>query len=258
QIVLLRKLKMPVMDIKKMLSSDDVDVAIDTLTSHLENLKQDAAVSESLSVLMERIIQDVKKEKNLEQVHLYNGAVRTTELSEHGKALQILLSERDRIMSVNQLCNVRIVRLPAMTVASYHAESTTPENDCSEVMNKFVLDNSLHKQSGFRHFGFNNPSPSENNPVYGYEMWVTIPRDFVVAEPFILKEFSGGLYASVTTSMGEIGERWQQLYDWVKNSDRYSVDSSVQWLEECIDFETFFSGNESFQQLDLLEPIKLK
>jgi len=42
------------------------------------------------------------------------------------------------------------------------------------------------------------------------------------------------------------------------HSDKYDVNSNIQWLEECIDFETFISGDENAQQLDLLEPIKLK
>ncbi|MCX7658489.1 MAG: GyrI-like domain-containing protein, partial [Oscillospiraceae bacterium] len=87
-------------------------------------------------------------------------------------------------------------------------------------------------------------------------MWVGIPEDLEVPQPLIKKHFKGGLYASITTKMNEIGERWMQLYNWVKNSDKYDVDSDSQWLEECIDFETFISGDESLQQLDLLEPIK--
>jgi len=258
QIVLLRKLKMPIKAIEQIFISNDVDVAIDTLTGHLENLRQEAVIFKSLSMLVEKIIQYVKAEKNLEQIFTYLEAKSAAAFSEHEQALQILLSERDNIMSANQLSNVRIVRLPAMTVASYRAESETPEKDCSAVMNKFVLENNLHKMSGFRHFGFNNPSPSENNPVYGYEMWAAVPDDFDVPEPLIKKQYGGGLYASVTTSMGEIGERWQQLYKWTENSDKYTVDFSFQWLEECTDFETFISGDESAQQLDLLEPIKLK
>jgi predicted transcriptional regulator YdeE len=161
-------------------------------------------------------------------------------------------------MSANVLSDVRIVRLPAMTVAAYRAMSETPEKDCSEVMNKFVLNNSLQRKGCFRHFGFNNPSPSENNPVYGYEMWVAIPENFEIPEPLVKKQFDGGLYASIPTKMGEIGENWQKLYNWVKNNDKYEVDFSFQWLEESTDFETFISSDESAQQLDLLEPIKLK
>jgi len=258
QIVLLRKLKMPVADIERVFISNDIDVAIDTLTGHLENLKLDAVIFDSLALLVEKLIQQIKSERNLEQVFLHLEAQTETTLFEYKKALQILLSERNIVMSLNELSNVRIMRLPVMTVASYRAESETPEKDCSDVMNKFVLKNSLHKKSGFRHFGFNNPNPSINSPVYGYEMCVVIPADYDVPKPLVKKQFDGGLYASIPTKMGEIGERWQQLYEWVKNSDKYEVDSGFQCLEECIDFETFISGDENIQQLDLLEPIKCK
>jgi len=258
QIVLLRKLRMPIADIEKVFIAGNINAAIDALTEHLENLKREAVVTNALSMLAEKLIRHIKTEKNLAQVFSYLETQASRAFSEHDEALQILLSERNHLMSANQLQDVRIVRLPPMTVASYRAESETPEKDCFEVMIKFILENSLHKSGGFRHFGFNNPSPSENNPMYGYEIWVTIPADFIVPEPLVKKQFGGGLYASITTMMGEIGERWQHLYHWVTNSEKYDVDFSFQWLEECIDFETFICGDESIQQLDLLVPIKQK
>lgn len=258
QIILLRKLKMPIADIERVFIANDFNVAIDALNHHLKNLKQETAMLNSLSILVEKLIECIKKEKNLDPLFSYLELKETDSLSKLENALQTLLSERDIYMSANQLKDVRIVRLPEMTVASYLAKSETPEKDCSEVINKFILENSLHKKSGFRHFGFNNPSPSEHSSVYGYEIWVSIPEDLEVPEPLVKKHFKGGLYASIATKMDEIGERWMQLYNWVKNSDKYDVDFDSQWLEECIDFETFILGDESLQQLDLLHPIKLK
>jgi len=123
------------------------------------------------------------------------------------------------------------------------------------------LDNSLHKRSGYRSFGFNNPDPSEGSPVYGYEMWVAIPDDFDVPAPLIKKKFEGGKFASISTQMNEIGERWEALYNWSTQSDKYEGDFSRQWLEEQVmDVETFSSKDvpDSEKQLDLLLPIKLK
>jgi DNA-binding transcriptional MerR regulator/DNA gyrase inhibitor GyrI len=260
QIVLLRKLKMPIADIEQIFLEADFDAARDTLTSHLENLKQEAAEYNSLIDVTERLIRKIAGSQSLEQVFSYLETQNKIVKKEHNHASQIQLSERGIIMS-EQLSNVRIVRLPAMTVASFRAESATPENDCSEVFNKFVLERNLHKRNGYRFFGFNNPNPSEGNPIYGYEMWVTIPDDFKVPEPLVKKQFGGGLYASISTQMNEIGERWKLLNDWCKNNDKYGHDFSFQWLEECsMDFETFISEKvkDSDKQLDLLEPIKLK
>jgi len=92
-------------------------------------------------------------------------------------------------------------------------------------------------------------------------MWVTIPDYLNVPEPLIKKQFGGGLYASISTHMNEIGERWQLLYNWCKNNSKYDVDFSLQWLEECcMDFEVFVSEqvDGSEKQLDLLEPIKIR
>jgi len=124
--------------------------------------------------------------------------------------------------------------------------------------------NSARMENGYRfydYFGFNNPSPSNGNPVYGYEMWVTIPDDFNVSTPLVIKRFNGGLYASVSTTMNEIGERWQMLNLWCNTNGKYAADHSLQWLEECcMDFETFISDrvNDREKQLDLLYPVKLR
>lgn len=261
QIVLLRKLKMPIADIERFFISNDFKVAADILMNHLENLKHAAAVNNTLAVMVEKLIHHIKSEQNLEQVFWYLESQTGNPFLQQENVLQILLSERNPIMLTNQLDNVRIVKLPAMTIASYRAESTIPEADCSKVFNAFVLTNNLHKRSDFRFFGFNNPNPTAGNPVYGYEMWATIPAGFDVSEPLQKKHFAGGLYASISTHMNEIGERWQILHNWCEKSDKYDVDFSFQWLEECcMDFETFISEqvDDSEKQLDLLAPIKLK
>ena len=41
-------------------------------------------------------------------------------------------------------------------------------------------------------FGFNNPSPNEDQEYYGYEFWVTIPENMNVPEPLTKKNFDGG------------------------------------------------------------------
>lgn len=259
QIFLLRRLKVSLADIEQIFASDSVEETVHILTRHLMDLKQAISLNGSLVVLVEKLIRLVQGGANTEQVYLYLKEQDTSLFPEHEDALQILFSERIFTMPENQLKNVRIVRLPAMTVASYRAQSETPEADCMKVFGEFVLKNKLHERSGYRQFGFNNPSPSEGNPVYGYEMWVTIPDDYDVPAPLEKKHIPGTLYASISTNMNEIGERWQMLYEWCKNSDRYEPDFSFQWLEECsMDFETFVSEqvDDSEKQLDLLEPIR--
>ena len=258
QIVMLRKLRMPIAEIEQIFIAADFGVAIDALNSHLESLRQDASVYDSLITLVEGLIEHIKASQSLEHVFACPDTQEQLIYSKHD-APQKPLSERTNPMS-EKLNNVRIVRLPAMTVAAYRAESANPEKNSHDIMCKFIWENELQKRDGFRHFGFNNPSPSAGNPVYGYEIWVTIPDDYSVPSPLVKKHIQGGLYASIPTQLNEIGERWMQLANWVKSNETYEMDESRQWLEECVDFETFIAamGNDSVMQLDLLEPIKLK
>jgi DNA gyrase inhibitor GyrI len=158
---------------------------------------------------------------------------------------------------------VRIITLPKMKVVSFHCMSETPEDDVTKKMLEFVNN---HQLSNFRHFGFNNPNPTSDSSVYGYEMWITTDVDYPNET---MKEFNGGLYASISTYMSEIGNRWNELAKYVQESEEYEIDftpsnefgvASHQWLEECVNFEHFFNPNISFteKQLDLLLPIKIK
>ena len=258
-IVILRNLKMPIADIEGIFIASDWCTTVNTLNGHLESLKQDAAVYRALIAFVEMFVMRINETCNLEQIFSCLETQNAAFDLRHDKFPQIQLSER--IISMEKLNNVRIIRLPAMTVVAYRAESTTPERDCSKVFNPFVIENNLHKRNGYRNFGFNNPSPSEGTPVYGYEMWVTIPEDFDVPAPLVKKQFGGGLYASIFTTMNEIGERWKLLHEWCENSDKYDIDFSFQWLEECsMDFEIFISEHvpDGEKQLDLLEPIRIK
>lgn len=262
QIYLLRQLEMPLAKIEGIFIADDFTATMNIFSEHLENLKRKTLVDSSLAMLTENLINQMKTEKNLDEALMSLETSNKSAILEHEDALQILLSERNSPMNskINgKLENVRIVKLPSMTVAACRAESATPEEDCAKIFNKFVLENNLHKRSGYRQFGFNNPSSTEGNPIYGYEMWVSIPEDFEVPAPLERKQFSGGLYASISTYMNEIGARWQELYNWSISNEKYEPDFDFQWLEECsMDFETFISKevDDSEKQLDLLEPIK--
>jgi len=265
QIFLLRKLKMPIADIEQIFVADSYNVAVDTLTAYLDNLRNNANLYSSLAAIVEKLLANVKKSRSIEEMFLHLDTQNETINFKHDLPPQTKLSERivavEQLKNTEQLKNVRIVEIPPMTVASYCVESETPEIDCAKVFDKFVLENNLHKRSGYRSFGFNNPDPSENSPVYGYELWVTIPEDFELPIPFVKKQFGGGIYASISTQLNEIGERWEALYHWSTQNEKYESDFSLQWFEEQVmDYETFMSEQipDSEKQLDLLFPIKHK
>lgn len=267
QIIFLRELRVPIQDIESIFKSEALHVAIEVLRNHLENTKKEAESLMSLGLVLEHLIQIISSQGDLQEALTYmeESAQLNTDMSVLRDALQIALSERKHIMAnvkKEAIPEIRIIKLPKMIFATYRAESESPEDDCSKVTNPVVMAYKLHEEVGFRHFGFNNPDPTENNPVYGYEMWFTVPEDFQVLAPLERKVFSGGLYASLPTKMNVIGERWRQLWEWVQHSEDYVLDYAPEqdrWaLEECMDFEFFIREDIDFsmKQLDLLMPIK--
>ena len=158
---------------------------------------------------------------------------------------------------------MKIVTLPSMKVYVFKATSNTPEDDCWKKVNSFVKKYNLE---GFKHYGFNNPAPEIDNPIYGYEMWISVEKNII--DPTIkIRIFNGGLYASLTSFMLEIGESWGKLNKLILEDKRYVLDypkaladgvSQHQWLEECTNYKHFTDESIPFseKQLDLLLPIK--
>ncbi len=126
--------------------------------------------------------------------------------------------------------DVRIVRLPAMRVASAYGFGVSPEEMAWDKLLRWARENQLLGNEEVRFFGFNNPSPSTGSPNYGYEQWMTIGPDTEVAGEIKVFNFDGGLYGVTRCYLPQIGETWHALYDWCENS---AYDHAHhQWLEE--------------------------
>lgn len=254
QIVLLRSLWLPIGEIERILKAGEPALALSVLQDHVKQLEAETASTAALATVLNSWLAGLTAAPGLPE--LFSGLAEEITLVDKAQlAPQNQLIRRKQVMN-NKAERIRFVRIPKMTVASYRAVSESPENDCSKVMNAFVCDNNLHKRSGFRHFGFNNPNPAPDRKDYGYEIWVTVPEDMEIPEPLVKKQVTGGLYASISTTMGEIGERWMQLYNRVQADAQYEMDTERQWLEECVDFEAFLADTNV--QLDLLAPIREK
>jgi DNA gyrase inhibitor GyrI len=149
--------------------------------------------------------------------------------------------------------DVRLIHLMPMKVAWYRAESASPEVDAWNVLMKWVEEKRLDKLATTRFFGFNNPCPTEGNPVYGYEVWMTIPENIDVTGEIGTKKFDGGDYAVISSYLHNITERWHRLYKWTEENG-YDM-AEHQWLEETI---SPIKPPSEKMQLDLYCPIKNK
>jgi DNA gyrase inhibitor GyrI len=115
---------------------------------------------------------------------------------------------------------VQICKLGAMRVASSHGFGASPEEQAHKKLLKYVQGRKLQVgPGGLRWFGFNNPDPTPASPNYGYEYWVEVGADVSGEGEIEIKEVPGGTYAVLhCESLAVIGERWQQLVQWVEAS----------------------------------------
>lgn len=134
---------------------------------------------------------------------------------------------------MEELHDLRIISLAPMRVAYYCAQDESPERKALEVLGSWAKENRVLSNPGARIYGFNNPGPTKDSPVYGYEVWVTIGPNVKESGNVKIKESPGGFYAVIRTKLPQIGQSWKELVNWCKSVDEY-VESERQCLEEHI------------------------
>lgn len=279
QIVILRKLRIPLKQIAEILKSDDIAVLIDAFEKNLNELDADIAalstirdvVSSFIARLNERVSGGVRVEL-LEDPDLLEAmdsiSIRQAPLKEEKSASDLQAAGE----TLNRLTDrdVRIIHLPPMTVAAIHATGQDADGSHAEEVSGRILDRFIAEKAIFdaypaaRVFGFNNPDGlPDDDPGHGYERWISIPDGMELPAPFVKKRLAGGLYAARAISMGSF-EEWERLHAWVANSEIYdfrwdSVPGVCGWLEEHLNYPDWNEAYEGkLQQLDLLLPIKRK
>jgi len=272
QIIVLRKLRIPLKQIADILRRGDAALAIAAFEQNLTEIEDEITALSTIKSVIQSL---------LERLHLQNDMLR---LLDDESLLDIVDSltaskinfKEDKTMEdlnkaneqLNKLTDkqVRIIHLPPCTVASIQFECDEPERHCNEVLDPFVRESRLVEiYPATRHFGFNAPNPVDETGAHGYEMWVTIPDDMDVPAPLVKKRFEGGLYAAHMIPFGAF-EEWGWLSEWVQNNLKYEGNSGdrgyeCMWglLEEHLNYANHALLDDTEPegiQLDLLHPIK--
>lgn len=201
---------------------------------------------------------------------------------------RINVYERKLQMSGIRFENVKIIVLEPMKVASCHVyESIVKSGNFENIISKawkglidwqlgewgktyfqryghklpkmkiakWAVDNNFHIPPNTRYFGFENPWPTADEQEYGYEAWAVINHDAKASGNMTIKNFDGGLYATVSATYGNnsnIKEAWQILHAWLRQSNYTYGDH--QWLEEHITIP----GTGGFHGFNLFMAIKEK
>ena len=278
QIIILRKLHVPVKQIREIFENNDAVGIIDVFERNISELDEQITALSTVKGILSRLVSELYEKANmrLQLDYLSDSSVfaivdsisfpkniikEEVNMRDLSKANETLGKLTDR--------NVRILYLPPSDVATYQYEGDEPEAHVGQVVDNFVMESGLAKiKPDLRHYGFNAPDPNETG-YHGYEIWVTIPEGFDVPKPLVKKRLEGGLYCAHMIMMGAFDE-WQKLFEWVGSSEKYEYRGDTSkgkenmngLLEEYLNYFNRVSSSASISdadtQLDLLIPIKEK
>lgn len=278
QIIVLRKLRIPLKQIAEVLQSADTRVAIDALERNLAGIEDEITALSTIRSVIKSFIR---------QLNLMGGTfslpddASLMEVVDSLTVSKIYFKEEKSMEQLNQASrklnrledkDVRIVYLPPMAVAAAYAQGEGCEGKSADMIKQFVKESGLLGiKPDARSFGFDcsNEAVEIGTPSHAYEAWVSVPDGMEISAPLLKRNFTGGLYAVHVLRSWDF-EDWRLLGAWVNSSDKYEGDlDTPRWtasetvtghgLEETLNFYNYVQdGQMKDLQLDLLFPIKEK
>lgn len=253
EILLLRKVNIGIKEIFEILENNDFEKTESIFNEKIRSISAEISTLSEIKEALSKILHHLQQNR-VHSIGQTNNIGKELLRAEKESVSQEKQKEEkkmnEKAVSIDN--RVRTIKINPCTVAYYRCVSTSPEQDAWAVMRAWIKKNGLDLSPNVRYFGFNNPSPEQGNPEYGYEVWVTLSSTISADGVISVKQFDGGVYAVVTANgIPEIGDMWGRLHEWV-TSKGYSR-GNHQWLEEHIVVdESSWSEN---MQIDLMYPI---
>ncbi len=272
QIIILRKLRIPLKEIKTILLNDNAALAVASFQKKILELDTEIEALTTVRTILDKLLQKFKSEYGItsgikllddDSVKSIMDSLQVVKNNLKEDITMEKLKKADKTLS--QLKDVRIIYVPPFTVASirkFDGEKNA-EHYAFAASHEFIKNHNIPKlKPDFRCFGFNH----DGDGVHGYEVWVTIPEHMEVETPYEKKYFEGGLYAAHMIPEDGNFDDWDLLYNWVSESKVYEVEEREPrgmdgWLEEHYDTIHLLGlcdKKELRLQIDLLMPIKKK
>ncbi len=269
QILVLRKLRIPLKQIAIILDDDNQLKTLDMFLANLADLDEELTalntIRDILKLIVSRLETSIRSKVRLDLLN-------DTKLMEIICVLNPSKTNLKEEHTMDQLVNaskvleekmeIRIVYLPPATVVACQHIGENPEEVSGGKIYNFIKESNLPVlKPDFRLYGFNNPSPKEGQAVYGYEFWVTVPENLEVGESYLKKTFEGGLYAAHCIKFGDFNE-WEIFSNQLKENEEYEIDwRGSEGMGGCLEeelniYSNILEGVNKVEQLDLLIPIK--
>lgn len=242
QILVLRKLRLPLKQIIMVLESDNNLEVIDALQHNLNEVEDEITALSTIRSILDSFI--IKLNEN-RMIDLRLSLLDDSTILEIVDSLTVsrptlqevktndLVKVDERLSKLTDQ-DIRIVYLPSVAVASALGIGEEAEHESDVMMSKFINDIDLFKiYPSEKFYGFNNPKFGLNGEFiqHQYEVWATIPDDLEVSKPLIKKHFDGGLYVAYTSKPVSFDE-WKPFGDWLSSNEDFDYDGNRSYRDD--------------------------
>lgn len=229
QIIILRKLRIPVRQIKAIFSNQDAIETIDIFEKSISEVDEEITALSTIRTILKRFVDALQEKANITlHVDMLVDAsmlplIDSLSISKHQIKESVSMEALSKAADVlGKLRDVRILFLPPMTVAAAFCAEENAQDRAWQLIADYVGERDLlHIKPDLRVFRIDHSNATGQH--FGSEVWVSIPDETAVPPPLVKKRFWGGQYAAHT--LGDDGFlTYLGMQDWINESDRYQYD----------------------------------
>ena len=252
QIIVLRKLQIPVKDIVKIFNNESMTVLIQAFVDKLETLDTEITALSKLRKLVDEflhmmLINGIKKISAI--TLLYEETEKRLAVADISDPITFeKLSDVSR--EVSRLNDIRIMRLPPMRVITSRHKTGEIESLDGDKMQNLFAQHGFIPTPGLRDCFMRKESNGE------WVMLMKIPNNYENQTAYMDENLPGGLYAVASTFFENMDDTFVFLREWTNDSNDFQSDAErPEMLEEILPWD-IVNKLGKWQQ-DIFMPIKI-
>ncbi len=259
QIIVLRKLQIPVKDIVKIYESESTAALIQAFVDKLDSLDTEISALSDLRKLVDDFLHKMLM-SGIKKISAITLLYEETEkrLTTVEKEEPVTIEELTKISrEALKLHDVRIIRLPPMRVLTSRLKNGQIVWLDGDRMQNLFTDYGLIPIPGLRNCFFRKENANE------WLMEIKLPEDYINETEYAEEHFPGGLFAVASSFMEDMDETFVLLRDWISKSDHYELDVDEEgkqqrneMIEEILPWD--IANHLNRYQQDVFIPIRIK
>ena len=249
QIVVLRKLQIPIKDIAAIFSSESTAALIQAFVDKLGALDGEISALSELRRLVDEFLHEMLMSgiKKISAIPLLYEETEKRLASSNSEAFSYeKLSEVSR--EALRLHDVRIIRLPPMRLLTSRLKTGQPV--WQDGMQNLFAGYGFVSHPGHRDCFFRKEPNGE------WTMLAKIPAGYENTTEYADEDFAGGLFAVASSFFEDMDDTFILLKEWVSKSEHYTLGTGMEMIEEIMPWDIVDQFGK-YQQ-DVFIPIRIQ